>query len=135
MQSTKGTANVSKKRVWAGRILSALAVLFLIFDGVIKLLKIAPVVESFEHLGYPVTLSRGIGTLELLLIAVYLIPQTSILGAILWTGYLGGATASQLRIGEPLLGYVLFPTYVGLLLWGGLFLRDDRLRALIPPRR
>jgi DoxX-like family len=134
MPSATPTAPVSRKRLWAGRVLSALAVLFLLFDGVIKLMTIAPVVESVTRLGYPVSLAGAIGILELLCLAVYLFPRTSVLGAILLTGFLGGATASQVRIGEPLLSHVLFPSYVGALLWGGLFLRDDRLRALLPLR-
>lgn len=115
-----------------GRIISALAVLFLLFDGVIKVMTIDPVVESFAELGYPGSLALGIGILELVCILVYVIPRTSVLGAILLTGYLGGAIASQVRIGSPLFSHTLFPVYVGLLNWGGLFLREDRLHALIP---
>jgi heme exporter protein D len=124
-----------KKRVWAGYIMSALSVLFLLFDSVIKLMNIAPVVESFTQLGYPVRLAFGIGILELVCLAVYVIPRTSILGAILLTGYLGGAIATHVRIGSPLFTHILFPIYVGVLIWGGLLLRDDRLRALMPLRR
>ncbi len=125
---------VSRKRLWAGRTMSAIAVLFLLFDSVIKLVVIAPVVESFAQLGYPVSLARGIGLLELLCIIVYVIPRTSVLGAILLTGYLGGAVATHVRVGSPLFTHILFPTYVGALIWGGLLLREDRLRALIPLR-
>lgn len=127
-------APVSKKKLWTGRILSALAVLFLLFDGAIKLTNAAPVAESFGQLGWPVRLAPGLGILELVLVAVYLIPQTSVLGAILWTGYLGGAIAVQVRVGNPLFSHVLFPIYVAALLWGGLFLIDGRLRALVPLR-
>ncbi len=134
MQSATERVPDSKTRSWTGRILSALALLFLLFDGVIKLTKIAPVAESFGRLGYPVSLGPGIGVLELLCVALYVIPRTSVLGAILLTGFLGGATASQVRIGEPLWSHVLFPTYVGLLVWGGLYLREERLRALVPLR-
>ena len=123
-----------KSRLWAGWIISALPVLFLLFGSVIKLMEIGPVKESFAQLGYPVTLARGIGILELVCIVVYLIPRTSILGAILMTGYLGGAIATHVRVGDPLFSHVLFPVYVALLIWGGLFLREDRLRALIPLR-
>jgi hypothetical protein len=126
--------DASKTWLWAGRILTALAVLFLLFDSTIKLLKLDPVVESFARLGYPVTVARGIGGLELALIAVTLIPRTSVLGAVLLTGYLGGAVSTHVRIGDPLFTHVLFPIYVGVLLWGGLYLRDDRLRTLIPRR-
>jgi hypothetical protein len=123
-----------KTRYWAGILLSALAVLFLLFDSVIKLFKIAPVVESFARLGYPDGLARGIGTLELVCLALYLVPRTSVLGAIVLTGFLGGAVSTHVRVGDPLLSHVLFPIYVGLLLWGGLYLRDERLRALMRGR-
>lgn len=99
-----------------------------------KLWKPAPVLESFARLGYPEGVATGIGILELVCLAVYVIPRTSVLGAILLTGYLGGAVATHVRIGDPLFTHVLFPTYVGLLLWVGLFLRDARLRSLIPLR-
>lgn len=119
---------------WAGRIMSGLAILFLIFDGVIKLVEIGPVAESFTQLGYPVSLARTIGAIELVCVVIYLIPRTSVLGALLWTGYLGGAVATHVRVGSPLFTHVLFPIYIALLLWGGLFVRDARLRALIPLR-
>jgi len=121
-------------RRWIGWILSGLAVLFLLFDSVIKLIGHPAVAQSFGELGFPVTLALAIGILELVCLAIYLIPQTSVLGAILLTGYLGGAVASQLRIEAPLFSNVLFPVYVGLLIWGGLYLREDRLHALIPLR-
>ena len=121
-------------RRWIGWILSGLAVLFLLFDSVIKLIGHPAVTQSFGELGFPVTLALAIGILELVCLAIYLIPQTSVLGAILLTGYLGGAVASQLRIEAPLFSNVLFPVYVGLLIWGGLYLREDRLHALIPLR-
>ncbi len=122
------------KTIWAGRVLSGLAVLFLLFDGVIKLAKLAPVVESFAHLGFPVSLAAGIGILGIVCVVAYAIPRTAVLGAILLTGFLGGATAAQVRIGEPLFSHVLFPTYVALLVWGGLYLREPRLRGLVPLR-
>src|SRR5713226_9015686 len=134
MQSATRTAPVSNKRLWAGRIMSALPVLFLLFDSVIKLMKIAPVVEAFAQLGYPLSLAPVIGIIELVCVVVYVIPRTSILGAILLTGYLGGAVATHVRTGSPLLSHTFFPVYVAVLLWGGLFLREDRLRALIPLR-
>jgi hypothetical protein len=120
-----------KKMLWAGRIVSALPVLMLLFSGVMKLMKPASVVEGFAHLGYPEGLALGLGIAELTCAVVYVIPRTSILGAILLTGYLGGATATHLRIGEPF----FTPVILGMLVWGGLYLRDDRLRALIPLRR
>jgi len=121
---------VSRKRLWTGRLLSALAVLFLLFDSVIKLTHIAPVVESFTRLGIPLDLAPWIGTLELVCLAVYLVPRTAIPGAILLTGFLGGAVLTHLRVGDPLFSHVLFPIYIGALIWGGLFLRD-RLQAII----
>jgi hypothetical protein len=120
----------SKKRIWAGRIMSGIVVVFLIFDATIKLMVIEPVVKGMGELGYPVPLAPVIGTILLICAAVYVIPRTAPLGAILLTGYLGGAVASQLRIGKPLLGFTLFPIYVAVLAWGGLYLRDTRVRAL-----
>jgi hypothetical protein len=125
---------VSRKQLWTGRILAGLAVLFLIFDGVIKLAVIPPVVESMHRLGYPLGLARWLGVLELACLAAYLIPQTSVLGAVLLTGFLGGAVATHVRVVDPLLSHVLFPTYVAALLWAGLYLRDPRVRDLVPFR-
>ncbi len=127
-------ASSSKKRVWVGRVLSGLVVLFLIPDGIVKFIKPAPVVEAFAHVGWPLSLANVLGTLLLVCIALYAIPRTSILGAILLTGYLGGAVATHLRAGDPLFSHILFPTYLGVLLWLGLYLRDDRVRVLIPLR-
>jgi len=128
------TAHVSTKKLWAGWIITGLPVLFLLFDGIIHLLNIAPVVEASTQLGYPVSLAPAIGVLELVCLVLYVIPRTSVLGAVLLTGYLGGAIASNLRVGNPLFSHVLFPVYVGLLFWGGLYLREDRLSVLIPLR-
>jgi hypothetical protein len=124
----------SKKSVWVGRVLSGLVVLFLIPDGIIKFLKPAPVVETSAHLGLPLSLANTLGIILLVCTAIYVFPRTSVLGAILLTGYLGGAVATHLRVGDPLFSHVLFPTYLGVLLWLGLYLRDSRLRALIPLR-
>jgi hypothetical protein len=126
----------STKKLWAGRIMSGLAILFLLFDAIIKFVKPAPapVAQAFSQLGYPAGLAANIGIILLVCVVVYAIPRTSILGAILLTGYLGGAIASHVRVGNPLFSHVLFPTYVALLIWGGLYLRDDRLRTLIPFR-
>jgi hypothetical protein len=125
----------SKRRLRAGRIVSALPVLFLLFDGVIKLMRVPPVVEAFARLGYPDSLATGIGLLELVCLALYVVPRTAVLGAILLTGLLGGAVATHLRVGDPLFSHVLFPIHVGALLWAGLYLREDRLRELIPWRK
>jgi hypothetical protein len=130
-----GTSTESKSRIWVGRVLAGVAVLFLLFDGVTKIIKIQPVIDGMGKLGYPVDLAPAIGVIVLVCVALYVIPRTAVLGAILLTGFLGGAVASQLRIGQPLLGYTLFPTYIAIMLWGGLYLRDVRLRELIPLRR
>jgi len=136
MPSDPQTAPVSKTALWAGRTMSALVILFLAFDIVIKFVKPAPppVVEALTHLGWSLDLVPVLGILLLVSTALYAIPITSVLGAILLTGYLGGAIATHLRVGDPLFSHVLFPTYLGVLLWGGLYLRDPRLRALIPLR-
>jgi hypothetical protein len=133
-QSAARTSS-SKTSVWVGRILSGLVVLFLIPDGIIKFIKPAPVIDAFAHLGWPLSNAVTIGTLLLVCTSLYVIPRTSVLGAILLTGYLGGAVATHLRVGDPLFSHILFPTYLGALLWLGLYLRDDRLRALIPLRK
>src|SRR6476661_7819817 len=128
--------SVSTKALWAGRIISGFVVFFLLVDAVFKLIRPlpAPAVEAFGKLGYPVEFAAGIGILLLACVAVYLIPRTSVLGAILLTGYLGGAVASHVRVGDPWLSHALFPVYVGLLVWGGLYFREPRLRAVIPLR-
>lgn len=141
MQATAIQANVpvvtiSSKALWTGRVLSGLVVFFLLVDAGYKLIRPlpAPAVEAFSKLGYPVEFAAGIGILLLGCVALYLIPRTSVLGAILLTGYLGGAVASHVRVGDPWFSHALFPVYVGLLIWGGLYLRDEKLRALIPWR-
>jgi hypothetical protein len=123
---------ISKRTVWAGRIISALPALFMLFDGVIHTMRIPPVVEGFAKLGYPIGVATTLGVVEIVCTILYLIPRTSVLGALLLTGYLGGAIASNVRIQAPLFGYVLFPIYVALFLWGGLWLRDARIRAILP---
>lgn len=123
-------APVSTKMLWIGRSSSVLAVPFLIFDGMIKVLQVAPAVEATLQLGYPERLVLVIGLLELACLAVYAIPRTSVLGAIVLTGYLGGAIVTYVRIGSDPFP-VVFPVMFGVLLWGGLYLRDKRLRTLI----
>ena len=134
MESNIQTAPVSKKTLWAGRIISGLLALFLVFDSVLKFAKPAPVVEGTIKLGYPESVILTLGIVLLTGTVLYLIPPTSVLGAILLTGYLGGAVATHVRVGDPLFTHVLFPVYVGVLLWLGLYLRDGRLRALVPLR-
>jgi hypothetical protein len=131
VQSPTQTASFSKKRQWAGRITSALVVLFLLFDCSLKLLRLAPAMEANARLGYPASVILPIGITELTCVILFIIPRISILGAILLTGYLGGATATQVRLQDP---WFFFPVLIGVLTWGGLFLRDERLRALIPLR-
>ena len=131
MLSDTHSAPVSKKMRWAGYSISALPVLMLLFSGVMKLVKPASVVEGFVRLGYPESLALGIGIVELACAALYVIPRTSVLGAILLTGYLGGATATHLRIGEPFFA----PVLLGVMVWGWIFFRDARLRALLPLRK
>ena len=133
MYSDTQTAPVSKVMLWAGRTMSAITSLFLLLDGLMKLLKPAPVVEATARMGYPENLILGLGILLLTCLAVYLIPRTSILRAILLTGYLGGAVSAHVRVRDDMFP-VLFPVIVGVLLWGGLFLRDARLRALLSLR-
>jgi hypothetical protein len=114
--------------------MSGLTVLFMLFDGATKVGMERHVVAATTQIGYAPDLIRPLGIICLCCTILYAVPRTAILGAILLTGYLGGAVASKLRIEDPLLGSVLFGVYFGLLLWGGLFFRDGRLRALIPFR-
>ena len=134
MQSDIGISAGSKKILWAGCIASALPAVVLLFSGVMMLMKPAAVVQELVRLGYPEHLALGIGVLELACTIVYMIPRTSILGAILLTGYLGGATATHVRIGDPF----YLPVVFGVLIWLGLFLREERIRALLllrPPQQ
>ena len=123
-----------KAHQWAGRILSGLAVAFLLFDSVGKLLEVQPVIEGTLSLGYPRHIVFTLGILLLGCVLAYVIPQTAVLGALLLTAYLGGAVATQVRFEAPLFTHVLFPTYVAAVVWGGLLLRDARLRAFLPIR-
>jgi len=128
--ATPGAPSTSKGMLWTGRVISAIPVLMLFMSAAMKFAKPAPVIEGFEKLGWPARYAIGLGILELACAIVYLIPRTSILGAILVAGYLGGAIATHVRIGEPFYG----PAILGVLAWLGLYLRDTRLRALVPLR-
>ena len=114
-----------------GIALSTVAILFLLFDSSGKLLKVAPVVAGTTDLGYPESIIRTLGVVLLVCVTLYAIPRASILGALLLTGYLGGAVASHARVGSPLLTHVVFPVYVACLVWGGLVLRNAHLRHLL----
>ena len=118
-----------------GTVLTTLAAIFLAFDTVMKVLKLGPAVEGTVVLGYPVESVQRIGLVELMCLVLYLVPRTSVLGALLLTGYLGGAIATHVRIGNPLFTHILFPIYVALFVWGGLYLRDTRLRDVLPLRK
>jgi len=133
MQSSTQSAPVSRASLWAGRVISALLVAFLLFDGITKIVKEGHVLEAFAQFGYPGSLAPVIGTILVVCVAVYVVPPTSILGAILVTGYLGGATEVNVRAGNPLFE-TLFPIIFGMLVWGGLYLRDPQLRMFIPLR-
>jgi hypothetical protein len=123
--------DISTKALWTGRLLSGLAVLFLTFDAAVKVLKLGPAVEATTQLGYPESVIVPLGLIEIVCVIVYVIPRTSVLGVVLWTGYLGGAVASQVRVGNPLFTHALFPIYIAALLWIGLGLRDHRVRGLL----
>ena len=129
-----GATTPSKAALWGGRVMSGLPALFLLMDGAMKLMKPAPVVTATVELGYPKTVIAPLGVVLLASTVLYLVPRTAVLGAILLTAYLGGAVAAHLRVGNPMLTHTLFPVFFGALLWGGLCLRDARLRALLPLR-
>lgn len=128
------TAPVPSGALWTGRVLSGIIILFMIFDGVIKLPPLDVVTQTMVPLGWPadVNVARLLGIIGLISTALYALPRTSVLGAILLTGYLGGAIATNMRVGSPLFSHTLFSVYLGIILWGGLYLRDPRVRALIP---
>ena len=131
MQTDIPSAPVSAKMLWAGRIMSTLPVLMLLMSGVMKVLQPPFLREGFSKLGLDVNLALGLGILELTCTLLYVIPRTAVLGAILLTGYLGGAILTHLRLGEQFIA----PVVLGLLVWGGLYLRDVRLRELLPLRK
>jgi len=124
-----------QKRPVAGYILTALVALFLAFDTTLKVLGLPAAVQGTMNLGYPAQSVIWIGTIQLICLVLYLVPRTTVLGAVLLTGYLGGAVASQVRVEAPLFSHVLFPIYTAALMWGGVYLRETRLRAVVPVRR
>ena len=126
---------ISPAPLWGGRILSGLAVVFLLFDGAIKLIRLDIVIETSRQLGIPTDLAFTLGVLTIAGALLYAWPKTSVLGAVLLTGYLGGAIYVHVRAGSPLFSHTLFGVYLGILLWSGLYLRDERLRLIFPWRR
>ncbi|RWC39459.1 DoxX family protein [Mesorhizobium sp.] len=132
--SISETAPVSPGALWTGRALSGFIVLFMIFDGVIKLPPLDVVTQTMVPLGWPAdpNVARMLGVIGLISTALYALPRTAVLGAILLTAYMGGAIATNVRVDNPLFSHTLFGVYLGIVLWGGLYLRDPRIRALIP---
>jgi hypothetical protein len=134
MPPSNQSASAGKAMLWTGRAMSALPALFLLFDAIMKFVKPQFVVDATVKLGFPESTILGLGIVLLVCTAIYLIPQTAVLGAILLTGYLGGAVATHVRHEDGLFE-IIFPVIFGALLWGGLYLRDERLRSIIPWRR
>ena len=125
----------SKVGLWIGRVLTTLFTLFLLMDAGMKLVPLAPVTETMIKMQLPASMARPIGIIELISLGLFLWPRTAVLGAVLFMGVFGGAIASHWRLGDPLFSHVLFGVYLGVIMWGGLWLRDAQLRALFPVRR
>jgi hypothetical protein len=126
--------SVSRGALWTGRVMSGLVIVFLLFDGAMKLIPLDVVVTTSQQMAIPLDIIRTLGVLTLLGTLLYAYPRTAVLGAIFLTGYLGGAIYAHFRLADPLFTHTLFGVYLGLLIWGGLYLRDPRVRALIPFR-
>ncbi|HEX6121005.1 MAG TPA: DoxX family protein [Dongiaceae bacterium] len=137
MDTNTPAYSISRSARWASYVMSGLVILFLLFDAGIKLAPLEIVTQTSAQLGLPTDagFARTLGVLTLVGVVLYVIPRTSVLGAILLTGYMGGAIATHLRVGSPLFSHVLLGFYLGVLIWGGLYLRDVRVRDLIPLRR
>lgn len=129
---TSSPARTSRGALWTGRTLSGLAAAFMAMDGMMKVLKLPVAMEGTVKLGFPPGVVFWLGIIQLAMLALYLIPRTAVLGVVLWTGYLGGAIATHVRLGNPLFSHVLFPIYVAAFLWLGLWLRNRNLRAVLP---
>jgi hypothetical protein len=129
-----GETSNSRAVRWVGTGATAMAVAFLAFDAAMKVLQVAPAVEGTAQLGYPAGVLLPLGLIQVACLALYLTPRTAVLGAVLWTGYLGGAIATHVRVESPLLTHTLFPIYVAALLWAGLWVRDARVRRLLQRR-
>lgn len=130
MEAVVASPRIGSASLWTGRVLSGLAVAFLTFDALMHILQPPFVVAANDKLGFSPAVVLTLGIIQLLSLAAYLLPRTAVLGAVVWTGYLGGAVATHVRLGDPFFSHVLAPVYVAALLWGGLWLRDARLRAL-----
>ncbi len=130
MHTTAIAPAVTHRAARTGQVISVLVSAFLLFDAVLHVLAIEPVVESFRDLGFPAGQALAIGVLELACLALYLVPRTSVLGAVILTGYLGGAVCAHFRVESPLMSTTLFPVYVGIAVWAGLYLRNAKVRAL-----
>jgi DoxX-like family len=135
VQASTFVPPVSKAKLWIGWILTALPALFLLMGGIMDVMKPDFVVKATAEMGYPEGALVGLGVVVLICVVLYIIPNTAVLGAILLTGYLGGAVATHVRHGDPLFSSVLAPVYFAILLWAGLYLREPRLAALIPFRK
>jgi hypothetical protein len=131
----ENTHQISKGKLWSSRIMSGIVILFMLFDSIFKLIKPVPVVEGTLELGYAEHHIIVMGILGLLSIVLYAIPRTSVLGVVLLTGYFGGVIATHLRLDNPLFSHILFPVYLAVLAWGGLWLRNATLRTLFPLRQ
>lgn len=131
MSTTAQVVAVSRKAIWTGRVITTLVVLFLLMDGVMKVMVPAAVVKGFAESGWPIHFAVPLGIIVLVCTVLYAIPRTSVLGAVLLTAWLGGAVATMLRMGDPWY-FILFPVIFGMLMWLGIFLREQRLRALLP---
>jgi hypothetical protein len=129
------SSTISLKKLWTSRIMGGIAVLFMLFDTSIKLIRESHAVEGTVQLGYPDSSVQMLGIIEAVFLVLYLIPRTSVLGMILMTGYLGGAVATHVRLENPLFSHILFSVYIAALMWGGLYLREPRLAALLPFRK
>jgi hypothetical protein len=129
------TAPTAKPMLWTGRALTGVFTAFMAMDIAIKLVGMKVVDDTMVQMGWPTTLSRPIGVMELICVALYLFPRTSVIGAVLMTAILGGAVATHVRIGDPLFSHILLGVYLGLFMWGGLYLRDARVRRVMPLMR
>ena len=132
MRSTEINEKFSKRKIWAGRILTILGTIFLVFDSLGKIFGVQEAVEGTVKLGYPNQVVPIIGILLLIFSIIYIIPRTRMIGLILLTAYLGGAVATHFRIGSPLFTHILFPVYISLIIWGGFYLNEESLKNLIP---